>query len=153
MENSNCMKMMKDVSALFRKNIDNALKEENITMTQLGRLQILRDEFGGECDYKSLEKALLVAQSTAVTLFSRLEAKGLIECFSDSGDRRVKKMRMTQGARNLCDRIESTRTGFGERAMEGITREEKAFLEELLLRVYKNVVNGTRTLDSGAMDA
>ena len=39
MENSNCMKMMKDVSALFRKNIDNALKEENITMTQLGRLE------------------------------------------------------------------------------------------------------------------
>ena len=153
MENTNCMKMMKDVSALFKKNIDNALKDENITMTQLGRLQILRDEFGGQCDFKSLEKALMVAQSTAATLFSRLKSKGLIECFTDSGDRRVKKMRITQSARDLCSKIESTRTSFGERAMEGITPDEKAYLGRLLSRVYMNVVNGAKLPDSGALDA
>ncbi len=153
MEHTNCMKMMKDVSALFKKNMDNALKEENMTMTQLGRLQILRDEFDGECDFKSLEKALMVAQSTAVTLFSRLESKGLIECFTAPDDRRVKKMRITQSAKNLCERIESTRTSFGRRAMEGISRDEMVFLGELLSRVYMNVVNGTKLPDSGAMDA
>ena len=153
MYNGSCLKMMKDVSSMFRKNVDDALKEENITTTQMSRLLTLRDEFDGKSDFKSMEKALGVAQSSAATLFSRLESKGFIEAYTDSSDRRVKKMNLTEEGILLCRKIEKTVYMFAENAVSGITREEMAILENVLGRVYMNVTNDRKATDGGAVNA
>ncbi len=139
MENRNCLDMMKTVTNIFRRDLDNVLRERNITMSQMSALMTLRDDMGGECDMKSLEKRLMVAQSTVAVMISKLEAKGMVSSCTDPEDRRVKQVRLTSRGEDICRDMEGIVHAMKSKALSDISDEEKRVLSGILSRVYRNM--------------
>ena len=95
---------------------------------------------------KDLESAVQCAQSTMVGLVSRLEKKGLVTCFADERDRRIKHVRVTEAGSAQCERcLEQIRE---EEAMlsSGLNEEEQEQLMSLLARVYQVVRDRSSSL-------
>ena len=139
MDNRSCLDLMKTVTNIFRRELDNALRERNVTMSQLSALMIIRDEMGGRCDLKALEKRLMVAQSTAAVLTGKLEAKGLVSSRADPEDRRVKQLALTARGEQVCRDMEGVALSMKEKALSDITPEEREALSAILGRVYRNI--------------
>ena len=90
-----CGLLMKQIHDEMRKNANNALRPQGITLVQLDALTKLDQAPEGQRSLKELEQILHVAQSTAAGIVARLEQKGLAEGFGDAGDRRVKRVKIT----------------------------------------------------------
>jgi len=90
-----CGALVKQIHDGLEKQINNRLREQDLTMAQFGVLVELGLTPEGELSLKELERRLHVAQSTAAGIVVRLEQKGLVESFGDPEDRRIKRVRMT----------------------------------------------------------
>ena len=97
-----CGLLMKQIHDEMRKNANNALRPQGITLVQLDALTKLDQAPEGQRSLKELEQILHVAQSTAAGIVARLEQKGLVEGFGDAGDRRVKRVKITPAGGRVC---------------------------------------------------
>ena len=94
-----CGSLLKQINDEMRKNANNAMRAQDMTLAQLEALVQLEQAPEGRRSLKELEQLLHVAQSTAAGIISRLEQKGYAEGFGDAGDRRVKLVRITPAGR------------------------------------------------------
>ncbi len=83
-----CGSLLKQINDEMRKNANNAMRAQDMTLAQLEALVQLEQAPDGQHSLKELEQLLHVAQSTAAGIISRLEQKGYAEGFGDAGDRR-----------------------------------------------------------------
>ena len=97
-----CGSLLKQINDEMRKNANNAMRAQDMTLAQLEALVQLEQAPDGQHSLKELEQLLHVAQSTAAGIISRLEQKGYVEGFGDAGDRRVKLVRI--GGTGVCRR-------------------------------------------------
>ena len=122
----------------LEKQVNNELRSADLTMAQVGALMILKRSPQEQMTLKELEKKLHVAQSTAVGIVARLERKGLVECFGDTADRRIKMVRITENGRK-CSQIAVQHVKQAEeRLMSGLSLEEQAVLYTLLLKLCRS---------------
>ena len=70
-----CGLLMKQIHDEMRKNANNALRPQGITLVQLDALTKLDQAPEGQRSLKELEQILHVAQSTAAGIVARLEQK------------------------------------------------------------------------------
>ena len=130
-----CGLLMKQIHDEMRKNANNALRPQGVTLVQLDALTKLDQAPGGQRSLKELEQILHVAQSTAAGIVTRLEQKGLVEGFGDAGDRRVKRVKITPAG------VECVRSAFHHRAeaetqlLSGLTETERDIFYTLLKKV------------------
>ena len=82
-ERRECGLLIKQIDEELRKNANNALRPQDMTMAQLEALVELDRAPEGRRSLKELEQILHVAQSTAAGIIVRLERKGLVEGFGD----------------------------------------------------------------------
>ena len=122
------------------KNANNQLQEHNLTFSQLRVLIYLLTETETQsASLKSLEKHFTVAQATMAGLVSRMEAKGIVSCYGDPEDRRIKMVKLTEAGKGL---LEEHRKEMEERdlhILDGLTEQERGNLEYYLDVLYKNV--------------
>lgn len=85
---------------------------------------------------KELEKYFGVAQSTAAGIASRLEKKKLVSYFSDSEDKRVKHIQLTESGICICENVRECLVETERHLLSGLTPEEEAKLHDLLQKVY-----------------
>ena len=90
-EHGMCGKLIKQISDEMQKNANNALRSQNMTVTQMETLIELESIPEKQCTLKELEQRLHVAQSTTAGIVTRLEQKGCVEGFGDPADRRDRK--------------------------------------------------------------
>lgn len=131
--------LIKLVSDVVEKKRNSILKEYDMTDAQVQILVALGLSETGECSLKELERFFLVAQSTMAGIVSRLEAKELVEPFTDAKDRRIKKIRLTQKGKKV---IEQTQNIIGDAEnwlTSQLTEAEKKELIRLLLKVYNTI--------------
>ncbi len=129
---------IKQIHDELEKQTNNQLRSADLTMAQVGTLVILNRSPEGRMPLKELEKRLHVAQSTALGIVSRLERKGLVECFGDPADRRIKMVQITANGTNCCCRaVRYVRTA-EEQLLAGLTDEERAAFYTLLLKLCRS---------------
>lgn len=83
--------------------MNNRLRLNNLTLSQMGLLTNLECRPNGRASMKELEQLLPVAQSTVVGLVSRLEQKDVLSSHEDAHDRRVKLVELTEKGRKTCN--------------------------------------------------
>lgn len=134
-EDKNCGSLLKQINDELEKNANNALRSQDLTLSQMGALLELSYEKGYEMSLKELERRLHVAQSTAAGIISRLERKGLVESFGDLQDRRVKMIRLTKTGLERVQASDSHRLQAEEKLLSGLTETERTIFFALLKKV------------------
>ena len=130
-----CGMLIKQINDELRKNANNALRSQGMTLTQLDALVELDRAPEGQRTLKELEQILHVAQSTAAGIISRLEQKGLVAGFGDAEDRRIKRVQITPAG------VDCVRTALHHRAeaegliLSNLTEAERNIFYMLLKKV------------------
>lgn len=130
-----CGSLLKQINDEMRKNANNAMRAQDMTLAQLEALVQLEQAPDGQHSLKELEQLLHVAQSTAAGIISRLEQKGYAEGFGDAGDRRVKLVRITPAGRECVGAVLHHLAEAEERLLSGLTEAERDIFYLLLKKV------------------
>lgn len=134
-QHQDCGLLLKQISDELRKNGNNALRSQDLTLTQLDALAALDQAPNRRRSLKELEQILHVAQSTAAGIIARLEQKGLVEGLGDAADRRVKLVRITPAGAECVRAALHHRAEAEERLLSGLTETERAIFYTLLKKV------------------
>ena len=134
-----CGLLIKQIHDELRKNANNAMRSQDMTMAQLEVLVQLEQAPEGQHSLKELEQILHVAQSTAAGIISRLEQKGFVEGLGDAEDRRIKRVQITPAG------VDCVRTALHHRAeaegliLSNLTEAERNIFYMLLKKVRESL--------------
>ena len=115
-----------------KQRVDQQFQEMELTAMQSYVLRYLHDRAGEVVYPKDIEQRFHLTHPTVSGLLARLEAKGFIVCTPDPDDRRCKRIRLTERARQ-CDAAVGQAFETLERVMcSGMSDEEQQTLLRLL---------------------
>ena len=134
-DQNSCGALIKQIHDELEKNANNAMREQDITMTQCVTLVTLHGAPEQQMSLKELERILHVAQSTAAGITARLEQKGLVEGFGSPEDRRIKIVRLTTAGMERCRMAEQNMLETEEKLLSGLTETERSIFLSLLRKV------------------
>ena len=130
-----CGLLIKQINDELRKNGNNALRSQGMTLTQLDALAELDRSPEGQRSLKELEQILHVAQSTAAGIITRLEQKGFVAGFGDAEDRRIKRVQITPAGVECVHTALHHRAEAEEKLLSGLTEAERNIFYMLLKKV------------------
>jgi len=131
--------LFKQVNDALEKRINNNLRAKEMTFAQVRVLRALYEKDDRMYSLKELEHILGVAQSTCAGLVSRLVQKKMVECYTDSADKRVKIVRLTPEGECCCVKGRHDLEQTEQTILKGLSEQERDQLFTLLQRVYQNV--------------
>lgn len=134
-EQLDCGKLIKQIHDEMKKNANNALRAQGITLTQLDALIELALSPNKQRSLKELEQRLHIAQSTTAGTIARLEQKGYVESISDPADRRIKLVRITATGMECIAVAKQGRDATEAQLLSGLTETERDIFFALLKRV------------------
>ncbi len=126
----------------FRRELDAALREMELTGAQFGALRALdrlEREHGGEISQRDVEEMCRSAHPTMTEILKKLEKKGFIEVRPSETDRRRKQIRRTDKARELDRETLLTNERTFEKFTVGLDETQRAALENMLDLLISNV--------------
>ena len=129
--------LIKKIHDNLEKKINHSLKDSDLTMSQMEALVILSEQVSRQMSLKALEHELHVAQSTAAGIVSRLEQKGFIEAFGQSGDKRIKNIRITENGMKYCESAAKDMDKVEKELLKNLTEDEATTLNQLLEKIYE----------------
>ena len=130
-----CGPLIKQINDELRKNANNALRGQDMTLAQLEALDLLEQAPEGQYSLKELEHILHVAQSTAAGIIFRLEQKGFVEGFGDTEDRRIKRVRITPAGAECVHTALHHRAEAEKQLLSSLTEAEREIFYMLLKKV------------------
>ena len=140
MENdSSCSVLLKQIHDVQEKNINNTLRNLDLTFSQINVLRALVHSADKQMSLKELEKILHVAQSTTARIVAKMESKGLIDSFSDVSDKRIKYIRLTQYGEQYSSKAKQKLEEEEERLLSSLTETEKMVFVSLLQKITGNL--------------
>ena len=137
-----CGKLIKFINSSIERNINNTLREKDITSSQMALMMTILHmnvKEDRECTLKDLERKLNISQPTTVGLAHRLEKKGLIVVKTSASDRRVKVASLTEAGKTMLDETKSLAEETEANLLSCLTTEEREQLFSLLKKVFDNV--------------
>lgn len=135
MEEGVCAVLIKQIHSELEKNANNALRQDDLTLSQVTVLMELDRAEGNQMELKQLERALHVAQSTAAGIVRRLEQKGFVEGFGSPEDKRIKMIRITPLGMDCCRKAEVNMRKAENSLTAALTDTEQSILVSLLQKV------------------
>ena len=140
MENqSPCSILLKQIHDVQEKNINNTLRNLDLTFSQINVLRALVHSADKQMSLKELEKILHVAQSTTARIVAKMESKGLIDRFGDASDKRIKYIRLTQYGEQYSSKAKQKLEEEEERLLSSLTETEKIVFVSLLQKITGNL--------------
>lgn len=136
---SDCGIMLKQINDIMEKHANNALREQEITLTQAGMLIELNRRGDNAVSFKELEKIFGVSQPTIVGILKRLEQKGFVRTINDKDDRRIKKACLTEEGRKKCDTGYSYMAEAENFLLGSLSSEEKDEFARLLNKIRNSM--------------
>ena len=130
-----CGRLIKQIHDEIQKTVNNALRSQDMTLAQLEALLELDQAPENQLSLKELERRLHIAQSTTAGIIMRLEQKGFVEGFGDSGDRRIKLVRLTPAGANCLILAQESRTEIEGKLLSSLTETEGHIFFTLLKKV------------------
>jgi len=119
--------------------VNTSLKPYELTMSQINVLGYLHENEDKLVSQKELEKQLHVSHPTIVGILKRLEKKGLIKTFLNPNKKTMKIVTLTEYEAELFKNLNRGKKEFENKLLAGFTDDEKSQLEELLIRLHRNV--------------
>lgn len=129
--------LIKRIHEGYRMQENRKLKAFGLTVTQAEALAFIT-ESPDVVTQKDLERRMGITHSAAVSLVSRLEAKGLICCVTKQEDRRQKLLIPTETGKQTEQELTGYETDAEAELLRILSREELDQLEALLRRIYQN---------------
>ena len=129
----------------FRRELDKLLREKDLTGAQFGALHALEQlehERGGEISQRDVEELCRSAHPTMTEILKKLERKGFIEARPSETDRRRKRIRRTDKARELDREAFRVDEKAYEKFTAGLDEAQKAALGSMLDRLVDRVCGG-----------
>jgi len=140
MENdSSCSVLLKQIHDVQEKNINNTLRNLDLTFSQINVLRALVHSADKQMSLKELEKILHVAQSTTARIVAKMESKGLIDSFGDASDKRIKYIRLTQYGEQYSSNAKQKLEEEETRLLSSLTETEKMVFISLLQKITSNL--------------
>lgn len=134
-----CGTLLKQINDIMEKNANNALRGQDLTISQSGVLVLLDEKEEKTATFKELEKEFGVSQPTMVGLLSRLEQKHLVEILDDPDDKRIRRARLTQKGEEKCKEGYKHMRSAEELLLGDLTAEEKSEFINLLLKIKNSL--------------
>lgn len=127
-----CGPVLKQLTDVLTKQVNNELREEGLTMSQMRVLVILDEKQNKTTSMKDIEKELAVAQPTTAGIIRRIEEKGLIIYLSDPENKRAKWIQLTEAGKEKCRIAYRHMEATEKKLLSGMTKEEGKQFWELL---------------------
>ena len=138
-DNLSCSILLKQLHDVQEKNINNTLRNLDLTFSQINVLRALVHSADKQMSLKELEKILHVAQSTTARIVTKMESKGLIDSFSDVSDKRIKYIRLTQCGEQYSNNAKRKLEEEETRLLSSLTETEKMVFVSLLQKITSNL--------------
>lgn len=135
LETDACGIYIKQIHDELERQSNQALRSSDLTLAQVSALLALRETPEGQLPLKELERALRVAQSTAVGIVKRLEQKGFVVSFGDPRDKRIKIVRLTETGAQCCGAADRSMAEAEQALLSGLTETEQSIFISLLKKV------------------
>lgn len=132
-----CLVLIKQLETYIGRRINNEMKELDITMTQARALLILLNCPDKQASLKDLEKKLELSQSVTAGIIKRLEQRRYIESFGDSGDKRIKIVKITPLGEQQCRSSDKILHRVEQEVFSCLSESDIALLQDLLNKVRK----------------
>lgn len=129
------------ISHAAKKDTDNYLKKWDLTMSQAMVLEYLNNTPDTELTQRAIEQHFNLQHPTVSGILKRLEKNAYIETATSETDRRVKKIFMTEKAKQIDIRAKQRQAETEELLVKGLTTEEIETLRRLLENVLKNITS------------
>lgn len=137
--NSSCSVLLKQIHDVQEKNINNTLRNLDLTFSQINVLRALVHTADKQMSLKELEKILHVAQSTTARIVAKMESKGLIDSFGDASDKRIKYIRLTQYGEQYSSNAKQKLEEEETHLLSSLTETEKMVFISLLQKITSNL--------------
>jgi DNA-binding MarR family transcriptional regulator len=135
--------VLHDVARLLRTIFDRRVKSLGLTRSQWWVLQHIFRNHGAT--QSELAEALEVEKATLGRLLDRLAEKGWIRRESDAGDRRAKRIYLTEEVEPAMKAMRAAAADLRREAFAGLTGAQREQLIDCLLEVKENLTR----LDAG----
>lgn len=113
--------------------------EGDMTGIQRWAMGYLKDHEGTDVYQKDMEQEFRVSRATASNMLQVMERKGLITRKASDSDARLKKITLTEKARNMVSRAEKDVMEMESMVLNGFCEEEIEQLKQYLDRIMKNI--------------
>ncbi len=121
------------------------LEKLGITQQQSRLMFFLHFHSAERLNQKDLESFMHLSAASVTSLIANLERHGYVERNVSETDGRVKLIRLTEKGEETLPAIDETLKQMDEIVMGGLTEEEKSYMEEMLLRVDRNIMERQET--------
>jgi DNA-binding MarR family transcriptional regulator len=129
--------LLHDTARLMRRDFERRSRSSGLTRAQWSVLAHLARSEGSS--QAALAETLEIEPITLVRLLDRLEDAGWVERRPDPGDRRVRRLFLTETARPLMEQFQQLAAETREASLSGLSEVERKQLTDLLLRVRGNL--------------
>lgn len=143
--------LIHDVSRLRRVTYDRELAPLGITRSQWWVLAFISRNDG--LPQTQLANELDVGKVALGSLIDRLQTAGFVERRADEKDRRVKRVFLTDNARQLIKEIGPINDSFNARILRGISREDLELTSRTLYAMKTNLLSLAAERSGGEIDA
>lgn len=130
-----CASLIKQIHSELEKNANNALRQDDLTLSQISVLMTLSKAEKNQLEQKQLEQSMHIAQSTATGIVKRLEQKGFIVSFTSTTDKRIKIIRITSLGLTYCKKATINMEKTESKLTAALTETEYDILLSLLQKV------------------
>ena len=142
--------LIHDVSRLRRVSFDRELAPLGITRSQWWVLAFISRNDG--LQQTRLANELDVGKVALGSLIDRLEASGFVERRADGKDRRVKRVFLTEAARELTGKIQPLNDQFNAKILDGIPREDLELTSRTLYAMKQKLMALQDTTEGAEVD-
>ncbi len=125
---------------IWRALIDHRLKPLELTQTHWVTLHNIH-QLPPEQSQIQLAKAIGIEQPSLVRTLDQLEEKGLIARQTCASDRRAKRIKLTEKAEPLIEKMEDVIDKTRQEILTGISKEEEKLLISLIARLEQNIID------------
>jgi MarR family transcriptional regulator, transcriptional regulator for hemolysin len=129
--------LLHDVARLLRTIFDRRVKSLGLTRSQWWVLQHVFRHHGAT--QSELAEALEIEKATLGRLLDRLAQKGWIRRESDAGDRRAKRIYLTEEVEPAVKAMRAAAADLRREAFAGLSAQERERLIDCLLEVKENL--------------
>ena len=132
----------KRIHELFKARMNVDLKRDDLTFSQSEILIYLMRQQDHAVNQQELCDAIQVSHPTMIGLINRMEKKELVTRRVDSVNRRNRYIELTPKAREIMTKTQAQKEQNDRKIVYGFTPEEEQMLNQLLSKVYENMMNG-----------
>lgn len=139
MDEKMCGILLKQLNDILTRQVNNELRSEGLTMSQIRVLTLLDRRADGKASMKEIEKDLSVSQPTAVGVYKRLAEKGMISYLPDPSNKRAKRLLLTEKGKAHCNTAYQNMNRTEARLLSLMNEEEKKEFFRLLEKALEAI--------------